>query len=253
MSFPYAPVTSLPHRNSSISLNEEVRLYSSPKERERFENLAEIYSIIVSLDHLEKAFIKDSVSQSDYHSICSRLLNQYTAILKNDDIKSEFKDLDTFKQRYGLDCTLASQRLALGIPATVERPNFEISANHNSAANGSRDTETPPPGGPGGSGGTGGGASNSRAVAEATGNFITCMDALKLNYSATDQLHPLLGDLMTSLSKVTSQDFAGRDKIVSWLITLNSMKATESISDDQSRQLLFDLDNAYKGFFSNLD
>lgn len=79
------------------------------------------------------------------------------------------------------------------------------------------------------------------------------MDALKLNYSATDQLHPLLGDLMTSLGKVTNKDFAGRDKIVKWLITLNNMKATESITDDQSRQLLFDLDNAYKGFFAELD
>lgn len=231
-----------PARTSSISLNEEVRLYSSPKERERYENLAELYSIIVSLDYLEKAFLKDSVAQQDYSSICTRLLSQYNTLLKDEGVQNEFVSLQHFKDKYGLDCSLATQRISVGIPASVviapQQSSAMASANIDS---GGRSTPT------------GEGPSTSRAVAEATGNFITCMDALKLNYSATDQLHPLLGDLMTSLGKVTNKDFAGRDKIVKWLITLNNMKATESITDDQSRQLLFDLDNAYKGFFAELD
>lgn len=78
------------------------------------------------------------------------------------------------------------------------------------------------------------------------------MDALKLNYKAKDQLHPLLGELMTSLNAVSTQDFDGRAKIVEWLIKLNSMKATDEISDDQARQLLFDIDHAYKAFYKML-
>ncbi|KAG5367128.1 Vacuolar protein sorting-associated protein 28 [Yarrowia sp. B02] len=228
-----------PQRGASISLNEEVRLYSSPKERERYENLAELYSIIVSLDYLEKAFLKDSVAQQDYSSICTRLLSQYNTLLKDEGVQSEFVSLQSFKDKYGLDCSLATQRISVGIPASVV-----ITPQASALASANTEGRSTP---------TGEGPSTSRAVAEATGNFITCMDALKLNYSATDQLHPLLGDLMTSLGKVTNKDFAGRDKIVKWLITLNNMKATESITEDQSRQLLFDLDNAYKGFFAELD
>ncbi|KAG5361915.1 Vacuolar protein sorting-associated protein 28 [Yarrowia sp. C11] len=248
MSMPYAPLTQLPpQRHSNISLNEEVRLYSSPKERERYENLAELYSIVVSLDYLEKAFLKDSVSQQEYSSICTRLLSQYNTLLKDEGVQSEFVSLQHFKDKYGLDCSLATQRINVGIPASVVIAPQAASALASTSIGGidgagGRSTPT----------GTEG-PSTSRAVAEATGNFITCMDALKLNYSATDQLHPLLGDLMTSLGKVTNKDFSGRDKIVKWLITLNNMKATESITDDQSRQLLFDLDNAYKGFFAELD
>ncbi len=79
------------------------------------------------------------------------------------------------------------------------------------------------------------------------------MDALKLNYKAKDQLHPLLSELITSVNKVTNQDFEGRGKIVQWLIKLNQMKANENISDEDARQLLFDLDNAYKVFYTNLE
>ena len=43
-------------------LYQEVKLYSTARERERFDNLAELYSIIKTLQALEKAYIKDSVS-----------------------------------------------------------------------------------------------------------------------------------------------------------------------------------------------
>lgn len=52
------------------------------------------------------------------------------------------------------------------------------------------------------------------------------MDALKLNYKAKDQLHPLLSELMTSLNKVTSQDFEGRGKIVQWYVDYNTSFGT---------------------------
>jgi len=40
--------------------------------------------------------------------------------------------------------------------------------------------------------------------------------------------------------------------MVSWLITLNGMTASEEITDEQSRQLLFDVDHAYAEFFRSL-
>ncbi len=48
-----------------MNLDEEVRLYTTNVERERVENLATLYSIIVSLEYLERAYVRDSVSSKE--------------------------------------------------------------------------------------------------------------------------------------------------------------------------------------------
>ena len=42
-------------------LMEEIKLYRNPREREKFDNLAELFAVINTLQCLEKAYIKDSV------------------------------------------------------------------------------------------------------------------------------------------------------------------------------------------------
>ena len=49
-----------------ISLDEEVRLWSTNAEREKYESLATLYGIIVTLDYLERAYVRDSVTASQY-------------------------------------------------------------------------------------------------------------------------------------------------------------------------------------------
>jgi len=44
-----------------ISLDEEVRLYNTNAERERYGLLATLFGIIVSLDYLERAYVRDSI------------------------------------------------------------------------------------------------------------------------------------------------------------------------------------------------
>jgi len=90
-------------------------------------------------------------------------------------------------------------------------------------------------------------------ILEATQDFITFLDALKLGLLAKDQLHPLLTDVIQSVNKVTDRDFENRGKIIQWLITLNQMKATEELSEDQARELELDINSAYQGFKSTLD
>lgn len=69
------------------------------------------------------------------------------------------------------------------------------------------------------------------------------MDALKLNMIAVDQIHPLLSDLILSLHKTNmSSSYKGTEKVKEWLIILNSRKASDEISTEQTRQLLFDLE-----------
>ena len=80
------------------------------------------------------------------------------------------------------------------------------------------------------------------------------MDALKLSQRAKDELYPILQELMTGLARFKgTKDLEGRSRLVAWLITLNGMKASDEITDDQSRQLLFDVDHAYSEFFRSLE
>ncbi|KAI1969440.1 Vacuolar protein-sorting-associated protein 28 [Ophidiomyces ophidiicola] len=224
--YSYTPNLAL---SATINLDEEVKLASTPAERDLYESLAEIYSIIVTLDGLEKAYIKDAVAESEYTETCARLLKQYRSSLSDESVAKEFVDLETFKRRWGLECAKATERLRIGLPATVEQPS------HNpvqAAATGS--------------------ASGSLILA-ATENFITFLDALKLNMVSKDALHPLLSEVIQSVNRVTDEDFENRGKIIQWLITLNQMRATQELAEDQVRELAFDIEQAYQGFKKTLN
>jgi ESCRT-I complex subunit VPS28 len=121
----------------------------------------------------------------------------------------------------------ATERIRIGLPSTVTAPTLNSSATSNNGTSGT-------------------------LILEATQDFITFLDALKLGLLAKDQLHPLLSDVIQSVNKVTDRDFEGRGKIVQWLITLNQMKATEEVSEDQARELELDMNSAYQGFKATL-
>ncbi|KAK6539419.1 Vacuolar protein-sorting-associated protein 28 [Orbilia ellipsospora] len=230
----YAPSPSFvptPSLSTSISLDEEVKLYTTNAQRSLHESLADIFSIIVALDFLEKAFVRDSIKEHEYTPTCFRLLGQYKTILSNDDVSKAFVDLDTFKKEYDIEYPAATSRLKIGVPATSEHPSRGGGADHPQA-------NTP---------------KNAKAVAECAENFITFMDSIRLGFNAKDQLHPLLSALMSSLNNVSNGDFEGRGNVVRWLIKLNSMKATEEMDKEDARQMAFDVDNAYQAFFRSLE
>ena len=125
----------------------------------------------------------------------------------------------------------ATERIRIGLPSTVTAPSINTSSMGN---------------------GGGGGGMNGTLILEATQDFITFLDALKLGLLAKDQLHPLLSDVIQSVNKVTDRDFEGRGKIVQWLIRLNQMKATEEVGEEQARELELDMNAAYQGFKATL-
>lgn len=60
--------TSAPHMHTSapsISLDEEARLYTTNAEREKYGLLATLFGIIVALDYLERAYVRDSVTAAE--------------------------------------------------------------------------------------------------------------------------------------------------------------------------------------------
>lgn len=46
----------------ALSLDEEARLYVTNSEREKYESLATLYGIIVALDYVERAYVRDAIS-----------------------------------------------------------------------------------------------------------------------------------------------------------------------------------------------
>jgi ESCRT-I complex subunit VPS28 len=85
---------------SNMHLSQEVKLADTRAERDLQDSLAEVFSIIITLDELEKAYLKDAISETDYTEICDRLLKQYKAILTDEAVAREFMDLETFKNEW---------------------------------------------------------------------------------------------------------------------------------------------------------
>ncbi|KAH7391099.1 VPS28 protein-domain-containing protein [Phaeosphaeria sp. MPI-PUGE-AT-0046c] len=221
----YAPTPYIPRSalSATINLDEEVKLSTTNAERDLNDSLAEIYSIIITLDALEKAYLKDSITETDYTGTCSRLLKQYKSNLANETVARAFGDLDSFAREWHMECPRAIERLRVGIPATVEQ-----GSSHNATQQGD--------------------FADATLVVNATETFITLLDAIKIGLVEKDTLHPLLVEIIQAVNNVTDKDFESKGKIVQWLITLNQMRAAEKLNDDQAREFEFDMQSAYHGF-----
>lgn len=205
-----------------------------------YDSLAELYLILPTLEVVERAFIKDFITDKEkYTATCTRLLNQYRLIISSliddhlpalqrilgDDVSPETIVL-LLSNKFNLCCPLAAKRVAVGYPATIQSISSKTSSS-------------PEP------------AGNQRLIAQVTGNFITVMDAIKLNYNTKAQLHPLLSELVITLNDLPSLvEFSGKSKMVNWLIKLNNLEG--SLSEEELDEFLGDIDAAYKGFFETL-
>lgn len=135
--------------------------------------MPDLYAILKSTEKLERAYVRDAISARDYEPACQRLIAHYRTLWST--VSESVPSLQSFMATYGMQCPMAARRLAQsGMPATVEHGRATSSGE----------------------------AGYTAAVADAVGQFITTMDALKLNMAAVDQVFPLLSDLTQSLNKV---------------------------------------------------
>ncbi|CAG9813471.1 unnamed protein product [Phaedon cochleariae] len=196
-------------------LYEEVKLYNNARQREKFDNLADLYAVINTLQQLEKAYIRDCVTPKEYTGACSKLLVQYKAAFRQ--VQSdEFPAVDAFVKKYRLDCPAALERIHEDRPITIKDDK----------------------------------GNTSKCIADIVSLFITIMDKLRLDIRAMDDLHPEVRDLVDTMNRLSilPSDFEGKQKVVEWLATLNSMQASDELSESQVRQLLFDLEGSYAAF-----
>lgn len=138
-----------------------------------------------------------------------------------------------------LEVPKATERLKIGLPATIETVPTRTASQQNRNSNSQTPSNAPS-------------AANAGAIVSASENFITLFDAVRMNILSKDTLHPILVDTIQAVNKVTDRDFENKGKIVQWLITLNQMRAAEELSAEQARELQFDLNAAYEGFKATL-
>lgn len=196
-------------------LYEEVKLFRHAREREKYDNMADLFALVSTLQNLEKAYIRDCVTPQEYTAACSKLLVQFKVAFKLIQ-GDEFPTIDSFVKKYRLDCPAAIERIKEDRPITI------------------RDDK----------------GNTSKCIADIVSLFITIMDKLRLGIKAMDELHPELRDLVDTMNRLSiiPENFEGKEKVKNWLETLNSMQASDELSDDQVRQFLFDLESAYSAF-----
>lgn len=197
-----------------------IKLHQDRKQKKLYENLSDLYSIILATEHMEKAYVRDSITNDEYTGACKKLIAQYKTIKET--LGDEVPDIYAFMNQYSMDCAAAANRFKIGVPATIYHGGQQTGEEKKAEL----------------------------SVFHCVQHFITTMDSLKLDMKAVDELHPNMSDLMDSLNKVTTlpSDHVSKDKVKVWLITLNGMRASDELSDDQVRQMLMDLDVAYNAF-----
>ncbi|XP_045865785.1 vacuolar protein sorting-associated protein 28 homolog isoform X2 [Meles meles] len=99
-------------------LYEEVKLYKNAREREKYDNMAELFAVVKTVQALEKAYIKDCVTPNEYTAACSRLLVQYKAAFRQVQ-GAEISSIDEFCRKFRLFITVMD-KLRLEIRAMDE-------------------------------------------------------------------------------------------------------------------------------------
>lgn len=193
---------------------EEIKLCRTPQERERHDNMADCYSIINTLQCLEKAYIKDAVTSKEYTAACSKLLCQYKAAFKQ--IDKEFASGEQFLRKYRFECPAAIGRINEDRPITIKDDKGNTHAS----------------------------------ISDIVSTFITITDRIKLGMRSMDELLPDLRELQETMSRLTilPSSYEGLDRVRKWIDTMDKMKASDTLDDDSIRQLTFDMETSFNEF-----
>lgn len=183
------------------------------------EDLANLYSVIRTVDTLERAFTNGTVESGEYEKNINQLMTQFNVIKTA--LKEEYPDIEKFIDEYDMDVAFAKARL-FGTQVAATRIYHGSDSSKQEVIH----------------------------ILEAGQHFVTLVDCLKLDLVHVDDILPLLRDLSESLSSITSisADSEVKQTVASWLTKLGQMKASDKLESDDTRQMSLDLDTAYSSF-----
>ncbi|GMH45991.1 hypothetical protein BSKO_13955 [Bryopsis sp. KO-2023] len=194
-----------------------VKLAANKKEREKFDNLADLFAIIKTTERLERGYVRDDISAQDYEPACQKLIAQYRTLWNS--IRNTVPDVERFMAKYSMQCPMAAARLLQsGVPATIEHGRAEKSN-----------------------------ASAAKNIAQTVANFITAMDSIKLGMVAVDDIQPLLREILQSMNNLSDlpPDFPAKERVRSWTTKLHNHPANYELPEEDKRQLMYDLEISY--------
>lgn len=193
---------------------EEVKLFRLPSERERYDNMADCYSLINTIQCLEKAYIKDAITAKEYTAACSKLLTQFKAAFKQ--IDKEFATAEQFLKKYRFECRAALDRIREDRPITIKDDKGNTHA----------------------------------CIAEIVSTFITISDRLKLGMKSMDELLPDLRELHETMGRLTMlpPTYEGSARVKTWIDKLSQMNASDELDESSIRQMTFDMDTSLNEF-----
>lgn len=189
-------------------------MFRLPSERERFDNMADCYSLINTIQCLEKAYIKDAVTSKEYTAACSKLLTQFKAAFKQ--IDKEFGTPEQFLKKYRFECRAALDRIREDRPITIKDDKGNTHA----------------------------------CIAEIVSTFITISDRLKLGMKSMDELLPDLRELHETMRRLTMlpPTYEGIKRVESWIDKMSKMGASDELDEGQIRQMTYDMDTSLNEF-----
>lgn len=219
---------------SALTLDQGLSMFAalgSPGDQETLMTMADLFAIIKSLEHVERAWRSNAISDADYERVCTRLITQFRATRQL--VADEVPSVISFVEEFRIAARAAVNRLQVGVPATVEHAN----GNESSGGDESRRNNF------------------TAAAIRATEEFLTVQDALELGERSVDRLLPFLRDLLLYLSKIAKvfdardgEAVQQRDKVIHWVRQLDGMRASAQITEEDKRQLAHDLQGLYDAF-----
>ena len=86
------------------------------------------------------------------------------------------------------------------------------------------------------------------AVHATTSALINALDFLNLRNREVDRFTPFLSSVVEALNRHAWLPAEERARMLAWKRTLGAMRASDDLSEEQARQLCFDLETTHDNF-----
>lgn len=207
----------------------EVKLFNTAAEEEDWERLGSLFAIITAIDRLENVYIKGGIDPDEYESACRKLLGQFKTLSRA--LSSLAPDPLAFMDEYQMHCPQAKEVIQFGEPSTVR---FRVDQP------GQNDDD-------------------SVAALSLGTSVVTLKDALTMglgdpdNMLACDNIQPYVKDVLNHVSKVRLPPSFDNSRLLGWVEKLNKLQAYESLTENEARQLMADMDDLQERIFAALE
>lgn len=207
--------------SSKPPTGEAIVLFQDEAEKDRFEDMSAVFSLITTTERLENIWARrGAFSKDDYEHHCETLIHSYNALRPS--IDKYIPNIDKFIAEYDCKASKARGRLQAGVPATVQVAGA----------------------------GTAKAKDRERAVMRCTFLFHEITNTIDLKQLSKYFLLPSLTSLMKMLNVLSTQNdnLEINHKLRKWVEKLNDMQPYEQLTDEEGSALRLDMDLGFDEF-----